>query len=114
MLPVNLIKYGILAGLLLAAVFYYGEVRYNHGVNAERVKCQDGMQALKSAIESTNRKAVTLAERQKESYRIGLDVRNQQYESINHRLKIRERELRNLRNETGNLCANSPIPDGFK
>lgn len=89
--------------ILIGGAVYYGEVRYTHGVNAERVKCQEGI-----------KNTLNLTEKQKDSYRIGLNIRNEQYGQINHRLRLRESELRKLQNETKNDCANSRIPDDFK
>lgn len=109
---------GVVGIAAVIAVIAYIEhlkgVSYESGYNQASVECHANMNRLKSSIERINQEALALKQRQMESYRMALDLRNKAYSEIDEELKQKLRELEEVQDEAAKDWYNTPIPDVYR
>ncbi|MDY0136352.1 MAG: hypothetical protein RBS36_04195 [Thiomicrospira sp.] len=101
-----------------AAVFLAGllswATAYDYGKSKQKAECMQGLHSLQTAINKLNTEAVELAEKQKNSYRIALELRDNDYRRIDGELNTTLDQIEALKHASQDDCVNSRIPDDFK
>ena len=100
------------ASVFTASVAAY--IAFDYGTSRERAKCLQGLHALQTTVNKLNTEAIKLSERQKQSYRLALEVRDTDYRRIDKELSINLKTIEELKRESEDTCVNRRIPDGFK
>ena len=110
--------YGILGMVWLVTLGLFSYIGYNKGYATGELtaqnKCNTELNELKNAINKNNNKEIATAEKQKDAYRIALNIRNDNFKEIETSLRLKVKEIERIKNETANICVNADIPDKFK
>lgn len=102
----------LVSSIVSSFVFYYHGKSV--GENARSVACMTEVASLKEAVNKANLENIRLAQQQRDSYRIALDLRNKEVSRLNENLTKTESELRKRINESEDSCVTARIPDSFK
>ena len=108
------IKYLSIVGVAFLLLIWYGQVRYKHGVNAERAIALKNIASLTEALHTSNIKAIQVSEQQKKTYNTAIEKRNNEIYDTQKELRIKELYIKRLLDESENICINELIPDNFK
>jgi hypothetical protein len=111
MIKVTIISSMVSALVFSVASYYHGR---SVGVNQANVECLTEKQGLIQTINEANRRNTELANIQRDSYRVALNIRNDKVTELETNLSKTEEELRRLINESPDVCVNTLIPSGFK
>ena len=87
---------------------------YKVGNNQASAECLAEKNSLIGALNQANLKNIELANKQRDSYRVALDLRNSKVKELEYNLSNTETELRRLISESEDICVNTLIPSGFK
>jgi len=87
---------------------------YSAGYDKASLEYVGHMSRLKNVVERMNQEALVLKQRQMESYRIALDMRNAEYSKIDNELKQKLKELEEVQDELAKDWYNTPIPDVYR
>jgi hypothetical protein len=113
---IGMIKVTIISSMVSALVFSVASYYHGRsvGVNQANVECLTEKNSLIQALNESNRKNTELANKQRDSYRVALDMRNAKVYELETNLTQAEMELRRLINESQDACVNAVIPNDFK
>lgn len=113
---IGMIKVTIISSMVSALVFSVASYYHGRsvGLNQASVECLGEKNSLMQALNEANRRNTELANKQRDSYRIALDMRNNKVDQLEANLNQAEAELRRLIIESQDVCVNAIIPDGFK
>jgi hypothetical protein len=113
---IGMIKVTIISSMVSALVFSVASYYHGRsvGINQASVECLGEKDNLIQALNEATRKNVELVNRQRDSYRIALDMRNAKVQELEVGLTEAEAEIRRMINESEDACVSAPIPDGFK
>jgi hypothetical protein len=76
--------------------------------------CTLALGSQQKALQEANEKVRVMVAQQRDSYRVALNIRNDEYERINQELTTKEKEIEVLINESNDACVTATIPDSFK
>ena len=87
---------------------------YKVGNNQASAECLAEKTSLIGALNEANRKNIEMANKQRDGYRVALDMRNTKVAELEAGLTEAESRIRRMMNESEDACVNAAIPDGFK
>lgn len=102
----------LLASITSSFWFYYRGK--DIGTMEANMACKLALGSQQRALQEANEKVRVLVQNQRDSYRVALNIRNNEYERINQELTIKEKEIEELINESTDACVTATIPDSFK
>jgi hypothetical protein len=113
---IGMIKVTIISSMVSASVFSLASYYHGRsvGINQASVECLGEKGSLIQALNEATRKNVELVNKQRDSYRVALDMRNARVQELEAGLTEAETEIRRMMNESEDACVNAPIPDDFK
>jgi hypothetical protein len=113
---IGMIKVTIISSMVSALVFSVASYYHGRsvGINQASVECLGEKGSLIQALNEATRKNVELVNKQRDSYRVALDMRNARVQELEAGLTEAETEIRRMMNESEDACVNAPIPDDFK
>ena len=113
---IGMIKVTIISSMVSALVFSVASYYHGRsvGINQASVECLGEKGSLIQALNEATRKNVELVNKQRDGYRVALDMRNARVQELEAGLTEAETEIRRMMNESEDACVNAPIPDDFK
>lgn len=114
MINLKALVIGAIVFVIIGGVYTYGNHKYNDGYNRANQEFQSTIISYHKANIDSNNKVMKAIRDQKEAYRVALNVRNDQYKTINNLLSEEVRKNEKLKRESTNKCVNAVIPDDFK
>jgi hypothetical protein len=102
----------LVASITSSFWFYYRGK--NIGSMEANMACTLALGSQQKALQEANEKVRVMVAQQRDSYRVALNIRNDEYERINQELTTKEKEIEVLINESTDACVTATIPDDFK
>lgn len=102
----------LVSSIVSSTWFYYRGK--NVGSMEANMACTLALGSQQRALQKANEKVRVLVQNQRDSYRVALNIRNDEYERISQALTARQQDIEALINESTDACVTSTIPDDFK
>jgi hypothetical protein len=98
----------------IVSSFWFYHRGKNIGSMEANMACTLALGSQQRALQEANEKVRVLVQNQRDSYRVALNIRNDEYERINQALTARQQDIEVLINESTDACVTATIPDDFK